>query len=214
MNNSLEKFVTPDMECRIRRLKRNRIFFIALAPLGFIMFGVGGFLCTITVYCIPIPIVGFFMFPTSFLCAIMLTTKISCIRSIMDIVNNVKLQDKVFLYQINANPTQELQTIATLKKLIELGYLEGYELVGNIMIAKQTLHVSVEDAMNEYSLLRFGKTVNAQDDNGVSPSMEQYVPFSSNGNSVDNTEKECYYCHAKVSADAVYCSKCGARLNY
>ena len=194
-----EKIITLDFEIRLKKYRRLRSFFIACLPLGFLMFGGGVLLIFVTgkTYLAFIPALGFLAIPGSAIAAAALTQKIYKMQSVKDILTAIKAQDVAYLYQLGAGFT-ESQTFLIVQRLITTGLLDGYELVGNVAVARSEKYVNKDAVMREDMALRFGRT----DSDGA----------SSDGGAVEF--KECYYCHEKLPKDAVYCTKCGAKQGF
>lgn len=213
------KYATPDIDARIKRTKRIRNFFIFGIPLGFIMFGGGMPLSMITerLYLLFIPIMGFLFLPTSIISMAVFSTRLNNMNSVSSLLNTIKSQDKTFFFQITGpNPAAELQAATFIRKAIENGLLEGYTVCDGIAVVKTSAGLSEKEIKNEYALLKFGKINDDNDGDGYvsAGSLGDYAAKSYGEKQADSITKECYYCHATLPKDAVYCSKCGARLDY
>jgi hypothetical protein len=197
MNANIEKYVVPHVENEIPRLKRKRNLVIAMIPIGFIMFGVGGYLTTVNPYLLTILICGFVMFGLGAGLLAGSINKICIVSSIVAVKKSVECRDKVLLFQLgNGKPDSDIRMANLINKLIETGNLTGYTVIADVMVAKTDKYITEEQALEEYQIIRFGRpatTVEPADENGVF--------------------KECYYCHAKLSDGDTYCPNCGARIN-
>lgn len=218
-NFNYDKLIVQNMDAKIKKTRRLRNFCIVGVPLGFAMFGGGGALSVeVGIYFIPMSIVGFFLMPVSFFCSALLSTRLAGMRKIIAIRDMILSQDKVLIYQL-CGDLNDMQTIMIINKLIATGNLEGYVIIGNVMVAKASLYISEEDAREEYSHMRFG----VKDDDNDKPS-DRFVQSGSlseyaqkhydNVSAATGEKEECPYCHAAVNSGDMFCKQCGSRLKY
>lgn len=218
MNFNL-KYASGDLDTKYKKTKRLRNLAIAGIPLGFLMFG-GGMPLTILseqIYLVFIPILGFCFIPASIICLAFSSTRLFNMKQAQESIKLIKSQDRTYFFQLaGGSPAVELQVATFVGKLIENGLLEGYSVVGGIAVVKNSAGFTEKSIMRDYALLRFGKTDDKDDEeNYPAGSLSSYAEKKYGEGDGENVEtKECYFCHANVPKDAVYCSKCGARLNY
>lgn len=218
-NLNYDKLTVHDMDAKIKKTKRLRNLAIVGVPLGFAMFGGGGALsAAVGISFISLSLIGFFLMPASFFCSALLSTRLAKMRQIASIRDMILSQDKLLIYQL-CSDLNNMQTIMIIQKLIATGNLEGYVIIGNIMVAKTSLYISEEEAQDEYSRMRFG----VKDDDNDKPSdtfaqagsLSEYAQKRyDNVSAATGDGKKCPHCHADVNADDMFCKECGSRLKY
>ncbi len=219
MNIYDPKYAVPEFDAKYAKTKRIRNALIACIPLGFIMFGGGTPLAIITerMYLMFIPVLGFLLIPTSIITMATLSNRLMILRGVRTTIDTIKSQDKTYFFQIGGNnPAVELQVKTFVQRAIENGVLEGYTIIGDVAVVKTSVGISEREILREYALLKFGK-INDEDENenfAEAGSLSDYAAKNYDEKPAAAATKECYFCHASVPADATYCSKCGARLDY
>lgn len=149
---------------------------------------------TISSLFFPVLILGFLGFPSSVLSLVFFSTRIANYNTLIAIVDTISQRDKVFFHNLYCfGFSSDLLLSNTINKLLKTGNLKGYKVVADVVVIKDTLYLSEEDALREYKELKYG-TIAVSD-------FETKESF----------DTECCYCHTKMKNEWLYCPKCGAR---
>lgn len=145
------KIIKPDMEKRSKRIRTIRNLTFAGIFICFFGFAACGILLTnfADIDLLPLIAIPFIGFIT---CGI--TTALNSVnqmryKSIIQIIENIKIKDKVLIVQLPSVGT-EAQMVEIVKKLIETQNIVGYELISNKLVAKEELGISEQKANEEY----------------------------------------------------------------
>lgn len=184
MNTPLEKSIVPNLPKAYIKAKAKRNLAIICLPLCFVMFGVGGFLMTVNPLCFPVLIVGFLGFPSSIFSLVFFSARMSNMNSLITMSDLISQRDKVFFPNLYCfGFSSDLLVSNAINKLVQTGNLKGYKVVADVVVVKDSVYLSEEDAVREYKEMRFG---NANITNTPTSSMDD-----------GSGECECYYCHAQ-----------------
>ena len=141
-----------------------------------------------------------------------LSVKASRYGQLYRIVQVVKQQEKVLLISL-LGYTPNAASVA--RKLIETGNLAGYRLVADIMLVKEGIEVSAEEARAEQA-----KLFNAFAAASMGAPLPANTPAAPAPGSPEPTAKTaapkfCPQCGAALSADSPsrFCPQCGAKLS-
>lgn len=141
-----------------------------------------------------------------------LSTKAARYSQLQRVVQVVKQQEKVLLLSLFGYTPN---AAAVARKLIETGNLAGYRLVADVMLVKEGIEVSEEEAkaeqaklFNAYAAASMGAPLPA--DTAAAP-----APESTETPAKATAPKFCPQCGTALSADspARFCPQCGAKLS-
>lgn len=116
--------------------------FIGFALTGFFVVGRMG------LKYFPFILIPFFAFPLSMMLGVFFLTKKNYVKNIKNIADGIKFSDeKLIAEMFGVSDFQIKQGAEIVAKLIETGNLDGYELIGGVMVAKKTLMFTEEEAV-------------------------------------------------------------------
>lgn len=196
------KYIIPDMEKKFAALKRFRTAAAVWLPLSATMFGLCFWLVNKYIIALPFLLIGFFGIPFSALAISFLSGKINTMKEIFRFADQIKANEKTFIYQLEDDDFSQLEVLTIVKKLIETGNLDGYSLIANLLVSDNNIYISEKDAKREYKLLRFGKGGDDGEDNLGCEDAE-----------VQEGRRLCPYCDYELPSNANYCSSCGSKLD-
>lgn len=197
--------IKPNMEGKVGLYRARMIIGILMSVCGFIMFGLGGYLSSINLGFIAVALCGFFMVPGGVILGTTSAVRRSECMAISAALEQIRQEDKILVARLFPN-VAELQAEMICEKLISSGNLKGYKLVGGILLVKEELSVSEEQATNiltDYRTSR-GLYVNAAAP-VPSPEVATYTEPAS-------PTYYCSSCGAALPDGATFCPGCGSKI--
>lgn len=156
------------------------VSFIAFPAVGFgLGFGAGKEIFPWILF----PFIGVILGMVCLMVSIMRLNKLKRVKQIIDAI---KATDKVFIFQLAGAASLEAMIRPSIKKMVDVGLLEGYSVIADVLVAKDELGISDEAAMKEY--------------NATNP----MIKFSAVGKAY------CRNCGTEINAEDAFCPKCGA----
>ncbi len=209
---SIVNYIKPDMEGELKKYRRTRTLCGVGLALCSVLFGIMGALMGVLFtdkpWAFVFVLVPFFGFAA---CGFGLTTsmmRVSYANIINDLIQRIKNFDKILLVKL-ADNCSEAETYEVVDKLINTGNLPGYRMVGELMVAKESVSASVSEAREEYDrYMGVQKVVN------VAPQYSAVTadPYATDYNAASSEKNFCPSCGKEVDKDDRFCPSCGKRL--
>ena len=163
-------------------------------PLGFILFFLGGItaVSTMSMGFPPLIIIGFILFGASGFFAASWGSKAAAAGCYVSLMQQIKGTDKILIKNLSFAPAvREADTLNAVKGLLRTNNLYGYEIIGDIMVAKTSLNIKIEDILPN------------------TPNAEKVVIFKEK---TKPAYTKCPECGAAFGENEKFCSYCGARI--
>lgn len=209
---SVVNYIKPDMEGELKKYRKTRAVCGAGLALCFVLFGIMGALMGVLFtdkpWAFAFVLIPFFGFAA---CGFGLTTsmmKVSYANIINDLIQRIKNFDKILLVKL-ADNCSEAETYEVVDKLINTGNLPGYRMVGELMVAKESVCASVSEAQEEYD-----RYTGVQKAVNVTPQYSAVAadPYATNYNDASSEKAFCPSCGKEVDKTDRFCSSCGRKL--
>lgn len=201
---ALVESIKPDINSTYNSAKNLRTLFIALIPVCMILFMGGGMLLGMTgsdfgpnLAMLPILFLGFFGFGACGALTGVFANKAAKLKLVIDLKNEIEARDKTNLDDLSLSSyVGKNSVILIINKLIETGNLKGYEVVGDVGVARTELRAKERDFVS--------KAV-----------VDALQVANENMRSAQNTQKRyrCPGCGAPITEQTgKFCTFCGVRL--
>ncbi|MCI5790834.1 MAG: zinc ribbon domain-containing protein [Clostridiales bacterium] len=208
----LVNYVKPDMEGQLKKYRRTRTFCGIGLALSFVLFGIMGALMGVLFMDKPwafalilIPFFGFAGCGFGLMTSMM---RVSYANIINDLMQRIKNFDKILLVKL-ADSCSEAEMYEIVDKLINTGNLPGYRMVGDLMVARESVSASIGEAKEEYDrYMGVQKVIN------VTPQYSAVTadPYATNYNGGSYDKAYCPSCGKEVDKADRFCPSCGRKL--